>query len=271
MLSAVCQTEGVDLTRKLELLDRQIVDANGGRPTDFEAWKQKTEVVLRNVLGKDSPILESFQGNRYHPSMWTERTDFAPYVQAGVQRAVSMIESAKVELELQHELAEVLESAEKDARAKPTPGREIFIVHGHNDARKHEVARLMKGLTGEDPIILHEQPDMGRVLLEKFEQTAARTGFAVIIATGDDVGRAASQTADRPRARQNVVFGMGFFFGALGRDRTSVLLDHGVEEPGDVDGLVYIPLDKAGGWKSALARNIEAAGITIDWSALGRA
>ena len=112
---------------------------------------------------------------------------------------------------------------------------------------------------------------MGRVLLEKFEQTAARTGFAVIIATGDDVGRAKGKTEDEPRARQNVVFEMGFFFDALGRERTSVLLEQGVEEPGDVDGLVYVPLDGAGGWKSTLARNIDAAGIDIDWSALGRA
>ena len=257
--------------RKLELLDRQIADANGGQPANFEAWKQKTEVVLRNVLGKDSPILESFQHNRYRPSIWTENTDFTPYLRAGVQRAASMLESAKVELELQQELAEVVEPAGGNSAAMPAPGREIFIVHGHDDARKHEVARLLKGLTGEEPIILHEQPDMGRVLLEKFEQTAARTGFAVIIATGDDVGRATGKTEDKSRARQNVVFEMGFFFGALGRDRTSVLLDHGVEEPGDVDGLVYVPLDGAGGWKSTLARNIEAAGIEIDWSALGRA
>ncbi len=261
----------MDLTRKLELLDQQIADANGGHPSNFEAWKQKTEVVLRNVLGKESPILESFQDNRYHPSMWTENTDFAPYVRAGVQRAVSMLESAKVELELQHELAEAVEPAGGDPAAMPEPGREIFIVHGHDDARKHEVARLLKGLTGQEPIILHEQPDMGRVLLEKFEQTAARTGFAVIIATGDDVGRAKGKTEDEPRARQNVVFEMGFFFGALGRERTSVLLEQGVEEPGDVDGLVYVPLDGAGGWKSTLARNIDAAGIDIDWSALGRA
>lgn len=260
----------MDLTRKLELLDQQIIDAKGGQPANFEAWKQKTEVVLRNVLGKDSPILESFQENRYHPSMWTERTDFAPYVRAGVQRAISMLESAKVELELQDELAAAIEPAGGDPDTKPAAGREIFIVHGHDDARKHEVARLLKGLTGEEPIILHEQPDMGRVLLEKFEQTAARTGFAVIIATGDDVGRAVGNTDERLRARQNVVFEMGFFFGALGRERTSVLLDPEVEEPGDVDGLVYVPLDSAGGWKSTLARNIEAAGIEIEWSALGR-
>lgn len=261
---------GVDLTRKLQLLDQQIAEANEGEPADFEAWQQKTEVVLRNVLGTDSPILEWFQNNSYSPVVWTTKTDPRPYKISGVRRAISMLESAKVELGLQQELSAAIEPT-KDGRL-PEAGREIFIVHGHNDARKHEVARLLRDLTGEPPVILHEQADMGRVLLEKFEQTAARTGFAVVIATGDDIGRAQREGgSDRPRARQNVVFEMGFFFGALGRERTCVLLEEGVEEPGDVAGLVYVPLDGAGGWRSTLARNIHAAGIDIDWSALGRA
>ncbi len=69
---------------------------------------------------------------------------------------------------------------------------------------------------------------------------------AIIIATGDDVGRAKGKPGDEPRARQNVVFEIGFFFGALGRDRTSVLLEQGVEEPGYVDGLVYVPFRRRG-------------------------
>ncbi len=42
-----------------------------------------------------------------------------------------------------------------------------------------------------------------------------------------------------------------------------------MEEPGYVDGLVCVPLDGAGGWMSTLARNVDAAGIEMDWSALG--
>ncbi|WP_104140049.1 TIR domain-containing protein [Arthrobacter sp. ZGTC131] len=44
----------------------------------------------------------------------------------------------------------------------------------------------------------------------------------------------------KPRGRQNVVFEMGFFFGAPGRGHVAVLLDEDVEEPGDIKGLVYV-------------------------------
>lgn len=76
--------------------------------------------------------------------------------------------------------------------------------------------------------------------------------------------------AETPRGRQNVIFEMGFFFGSIGRRRVSVLLDPGVERPSDVDGLVYTPLDAAGAWKMSLAKNMEAAGLAIDWAALGK-
>ncbi len=45
---------------------------------------------------------------------------------------------------------------------------------------------------------------------------------------------------------------MGFFYGLLGRDHVAVLYERGVEKPSDIDGLVYIELDKAGAWKTAL-------------------
>lgn len=35
--------------------------------------------------------------------------------------------------------------------------------------------------------------------------------------------------------------------------------------------MVCTKLDDAGGWKSHLARNLAAAGLELDWSALGHA
>ena len=34
--------------------------------------------------------------------------------------------------------------------------------------------------------------------------------------------------------------------------------------PSDYDGVLFIPLDAAGGWKLILARELKAAGLTID-------
>ncbi len=142
------------------------------------------------------------------------------------------------------------------------------MVHGHDEARKHELARFLRAATGNEPVILHEQANAGGTVLEKFEAYAADAGYAVVIATGDDVGRAAASVTDQPRARQNVVFELGFFFGALGRPRVALLYEDGVEIPSDISGLVRIPLDPAGAWKMLLAREMDSAGIGIEWSAL---
>jgi Predicted nucleotide-binding protein containing TIR -like domain len=70
------------------------------------------------------------------------------------------------------------------------------------------------------------------------------------------------------RARQNVVFELGFFVGKLGRERVTVLYESGVERPSDIDGLAYIALDEAGGWKLQLIREMRAAGMDIDLNRL---
>ncbi len=100
--------------------------------------------------------------------------------------------------------------------------------------------------------------------------TPLAAGYVVALLTADDVGRAKSGT-DQPRARQNVVFETGFFCGAFGRSRVAVLVEDGVERPSDLQGVVYIALDAAGAWKQSVARELESAGMPVEWSALGRA
>jgi Predicted nucleotide-binding protein containing TIR-like domain len=144
-----------------------------------------------------------------------------------------------------------------------TFGTRIFLVHGHDERRKLEVATFLFGATGTEPIILHMQPTAGRTIIEKIERYAAEAGFAVVLLTADDIG--ASKLRDdelRPRARQNVVLELGYFFAALGRDRVAALLEDGVERPSDLDGILYIPFD--GDWKAELNKELRAAGVETD-------
>ncbi len=117
-------------------------------------------------------------------------------------------------------------------------------------------------------MILHEQANEGRTIIEKFEDHAAEAGYAVVLLTADDVGRAAAEADEHPRARQNVDFELGFFFGALGRRRVAMLYEEAVERPSDTDGIVRIALDDAGAWKLTLARELDAVGIPVNWPAL---
>jgi hypothetical protein len=147
----------------------------------------------------------------------------------------------------------------------PRAAGPIFVVHGHARALLHEAVRVLERATRRDVVVLHEQANQGRTILEKFEDHAGSAAYAVVLLTGDDRGGAAPE-AHQPRGRQNVVFELGFFFGRLGRSRVAVLLERDVEKPSDIDGLVYIPIDGAGAWKYELARELSSAGIPVDQS-----
>ncbi len=140
----------------------------------------------------------------------------------------------------------------------------IFIVHGHDNAAKQDMARTLEK-AGFEAIILHEQPDAGRTIIEKFENYAD-VGFAVILYTECDLGRdkETPEGSEKFRARQNVVFEHGFFLGKLGRDRVCAFVKGDVETPGDLGGVLYVPMDDAGAWKMKLAQNMNAAGLTVD-------
>jgi hypothetical protein len=139
---------------------------------------------------------------------------------------------------------------------------EVFIVHGHDEGVRETVARFIEGL-GLKAVILHERPNKGRTIITKFREEAANVGFAVVLMTPDDHGNKAGE-ASRPRARQNVVFELGFFIGSLGADKVAALLKGQLDKPSDFEGVVFISLDNTN-WKVALAKELEAANFSIDW------
>jgi len=140
-------------------------------------------------------------------------------------------------------------------------GNRVFIVHGHADELKHDVARFIEKFSLK-PIILHEQPNRGRTLIEKFEENSD-VGFAIVLLTPDDIG-GATDKMQNPRARQNVILELGYFIGKLGRQKVCALYSDGVELPSDLSGIVYIKFDKGGAWKFQVSKELKASGIDID-------
>lgn len=145
----------------------------------------------------------------------------------------------------------------------PTPNRRVFVVHGHDDGAKESVARYLEKLTFQ-VVILHEQASQGRTVIEKIE-AEGDVGFAVVLLTPDDVGGPAGGT-QQPRARQNVMLELGYFIGKLGRSRVCALKKGDLEVPSDFGGVVYTGLDSAGAWKTELAKELKAAGFSVDWN-----
>lgn len=153
--------------------------------------------------------------------------------------------------------------------AIPKAGLGVFIVHGHDEAAKESVARFVEKL-GLRAIILHEQPNAGRTIIEKFEAHAT-VSFAIVLLTPDDVAMTkvgGRRKQSKPRARQNVILELGYFMGKLGRGRVCALYKKEVEIPSDYQGILYIPMDSAGAWRMALAKEIKNAGIDVDLNKL---
>jgi predicted nucleotide-binding protein len=135
----------------------------------------------------------------------------------------------------------------------------IFVVHGHDEARRSEVTAFLRQVTKLGVVIMNEKANLGRTVIEKFEQNAARAVYAVVLLTGDDEGGPVGNSNRHRRARQNVIFELGFFIGAIGRRRVTVLYEEGVELPSDLSGVLWVPLDKKGSWKPKLAKELKYA------------
>lgn len=150
---------------------------------------------------------------------------------------------------------------------KPTFSSKVFIVHGHDDGARETVARFLERI-GLEAIILHEQANQGRTIIEKVV-AHGDVGFAVVLLTPDDEG-CAKGSIPEPRARQNVLLELGYFIGRLGRDKVCALKRGTLEIPSDFAGVVWETMDNSGGWKQALARELAAAGHDIDWNKVMR-
>lgn len=148
-----------------------------------------------------------------------------------------------------------------DPGARTGPPR-VFIVHGRDSGFKSEVALFLVRI-GVEAIILHEQPNGGRTIFEKFGDVADTVDYAIVLMTPDDVGGLKGEAEQHARARQNVVLELGFFIGKLGKHRVCALKVGDIEIPSDLFGVLYIAAEQ-GDWKQQLARELLAANIPID-------
>jgi predicted nucleotide-binding protein len=145
--------------------------------------------------------------------------------------------------------------------AKAADKTRVFIVHGHDTNRREAVARFVERL-GFEAVILADQPDQGRTIIEKFE-AHTDVDYAIVVMTPDDMGGAKGGRA-QARPRQNVVFEHGFFIGLLGRRKVAALVVGDIEKPSDLSGVLYISWDDAGAWHTRLARERKAVGLPVD-------
>jgi predicted nucleotide-binding protein len=180
----------------------------------------------------------------------------------GKERAIELLNRAIQALE--DKIADFEEGASQEPVVVSTEfSNKVFIVHGRDNTAKTEVALLIER-AGLNAVILHEQANAGRTIIEKFEKYGGSAGFAVVLLTPDDVGGPDSEHL-QSRARQNVIGEMFWFAGKLGRQKVCALKKGEVEMPSDFAGVGYTEMDDQGAWKKELLKELNAAGYEVDW------
>lgn len=144
----------------------------------------------------------------------------------------------------------------------PADRSKVFIVHGRDNLAKIEAARFVERL-GLIAVILHEQANAGKTIIEKIEEHT-NVGFALVLYTPCDVGCLAHGNNQQSRARQNVVFEHGYLTAKLGRKNVCALVKGEIEIPNDISGVVYIPLDDNSAWHFSVAKELKSSGYKID-------
>lgn len=234
--------------------------------TDFYKWNDYNSEYLKQVFNNENSTYKvtydqvndwvgGFIGGPKSPQEKYSR--LREKIDNKIDNLEKLVE--KVDL-LKSEISE--QPAIKESVFSSSDNENVFIVHGHNVAIQQSVARVIEKL-GLNPIILHEQANTGKTIIEKFEKHSD-VGFAIILMTDDDEGKSKSEIDLKNRARQNVILELGYFIGKLGRERVLPLYSDSVELPSDIYGLLYTPIDKADNWKFAVVKELKAAGYNVD-------
>ncbi len=232
----------------------------------FWKWHRDTQIAISYTFIDSNRHIKDFDSIYFSPLI-----SFAGTTLPECQQAyISGLESATEVLQL---MLDEIEQYWPDDTQASTPSssnkisqrntNEVFVIHGRDTGTRDTVARFLEQLKLK-PVILSEQSSQGRTIIEKFEQHS-EVGFAVALLTPDDAGSLkGARNKPNPRARQNVIFELGFFIGKLGRKHVCALTKGEVEIPSDYSGVLYISLNDPDGWKIKLFKELKAAGYDVD-------
>ena len=244
----------INLTEE-ELIERIVKPYESGIPIVINGTTIKLDLIIRIKIFETGDnldsVVEAFENRRK-----AERNPYKIFDSSPIWKAIETgkdVTDKYITGPAGHKKTEaaprVSESRFKKLAAQPTDKEKIFVVHGHDNALKDETCVFLSAI-GFDPIVLHRQPDGGLTIIEKFEKYSD-VNYAIVLLTPDDYGmkadelkKAEGERQGEFRARQNVIFELGFFIGRLGRQSVCCLFKN-VEVPSDINGLIYKTVNKS--------------------------
>lgn len=224
---------------------------------------KKSEVRQLRVFRSNKMINECVQiaNSRIHRNvlMAYRKSDLLPY-EGLVEECTNMIN------EVQETIVNEKTGSIIETKLLPSDNNKVFIVHGHDEVARLKVEAFLKKV-GLTPIVLFKKPDEGNTIIGKFEKYSD-VGYALVLYTYCDDGKDKNVSQLNKRARQNVVFEHGYMIAKLGRNRVCALRKGDIEIPSDYQGVIFKNMDDNDGWQLEIARELNAAGYTIDMNNL---
>lgn len=250
----------VELIQSL-LIDLDVLPSRDENKLD--ALTRRAGMIIRKIFGNDSKYLKDLSSIDFFPRIFPSTEEY--YQKrwlSGKNQLLNLFKTMLEELKLFS-----TEDIKKESKINEKKSSDkIFLVHGHDEEMKQAVARTLEKL-GLTAIILHEQPNKGRTTIEKFTDYSD-VGFAIVLLSPDDLGYERNENIEnvKSRARQNVVFELGYFIGKLGREKVLALFkpEEKFEIPTDYSGVLYVPYEQNGRWNFDLIKELKACGYAVD-------
>lgn len=261
-LVSIMQDEDQNLApRRLKRWEENAIKKIAGVVSVEESLKFKREI--ESLQREFDPYVDEAKENMDYLKVLIEEVQKNPPKEKTIiQKELDSMQAATIV----QTLASATNREFKGKKSKiSSSGKDVFIVHGHDEDLKKLVEDFLFGLD-LNPIILHKKANQGKTIIEKLEKHSS-VDFAVVLLTPDDIGgtnprsKSKEDKEQKPRARQNVVLELGYFMGLLGRDKVCALYKENLELPSDFDGILYVPFSE--GWEKKLKEELKAAGLEV--------
>lgn len=224
---------------------------------EFDAWRSRIERVIEKTYGSDTTELKQIKAAMKLPIVLSNRQSeeqrriyFDNLYRRRFNRIEQMLNDFKSESESSYEYS---------YKSNPELSKNIFIVHGHDELATYEMEKIIRDFN-LNPIILRDQANKGRTLIQKFEEEAKNIAYAFVIYTPDD--DVIKQSEEYQQARPNVIFELGWFCSNIGKENVSILHKKNTKIPSDLAGIVTIEYENRIEDKyKEIMRELKASGL----------
>jgi predicted nucleotide-binding protein len=204
---------------------KQIADGKLNKSSQLQ-WVARLMFLLKPIFGKQSPLVVMLEQLRNEIGKTLLSSD----------DFISRVE------QVEHFLASFNASADAGSfvvtsRRSLTPAtNDVFVIHGRDETNQLRLSKLIREDFRLMPIVLLDKPGRSAPTIDKFEHHAQTCSYAIALFTADD--RVTTKTGEEYwQPRPNVIFETGWFVGRLGKERVLILLQEGVKNYSDFDGV----------------------------------